>query len=216
MPRCHFDHLVVAAASLEAGVAHVEESLGVSVPDGGRHPLMGTHNCLMQLGREAFLEIIAIDPEAPTPSRPRWYALDDAEVQARIAERPRLLTWVVRTDDIETAAAASPILTGTIEEGRRGDLVWHITIPDDGSMPEGGLFPTLIQWPESLGPEGAAPHMADLGCRLESLTVAHPEPERLEAALAAIGADGLAEVQQSGEPGLAACIITPHGARELI
>lgn len=214
MPQCQLDHLVVAAATLDDGIAHVEKALGVTVPFGGKHPHMGTHNALMQLGPTCFLEIIAIDPEAPAPSRPRWFGLDDPAIQAALEKSPRLHTWVCRTDDVAGAGAASPIPTGPIEEGRRGELVWQITIPRDGAMPEGGLLPTLIQWPEHLGPGGPAPRMADLGCGLERLTISHPDPARLETALAAIGAAGLADIQLAGEGGkacLTAQITSPQG-----
>ena len=215
MPRCELDHIVIATRSLEDGIAYLEEVLGLSVPAGGKHPLMGTHNCLMRMGPRAFLELIAIDPHAPEPARPRWFNLDDAQVQARIAERPRLHTWVVRTDDIASAAAVSLVSPGPVEEGRRGDRVWNITIPRDGSMPEGGLFPTLIEWPDFDGP---ASDMADLGCRLKTLKIHHREPERLTAALTAIGAQGLAEVNLSSSaepPCLAAIIQTPQGVVSL-
>jgi hypothetical protein len=215
MPRCELDHIVIAASSLETGVSYLEELLGVRVPDGGKHPLMGTHNCLMQIGNGCFLEIIAIDPDAPVPTRPRWFNLDDADMKARIAERPRLHTWVVRTDNIADAVAASPIPPGQIEEGRRGDRVWNITIPQDGSMPENGLFPTLIEWPDFSGP---ASGIVDLGCRIEALKLTHQEPERLTTALKAIGADGLAEVALTADaapPGLAALIKTPQGVVSL-
>jgi len=214
MPGCQLDHIVFAARSLEAGVAYLEDVLGVTVPAGGAHPLMGTHNCLMQIGNGAFLEIIAIGPDAPEPSRPRWFSLDDPKVRERIAECPALLTWVVRTDDICAASAAAPISPGPVEEGKRGDLVWQITLLEDGSMPEGGLFPTLIQWPGSLGPDGPAPGMSDLGCRLDALKIYHREPERLTTALTAIGAEHLVEIRQSDEtspPVLAAVINTPKG-----
>jgi len=49
------DHLVIASETLEEGVAHVRDKLGVEIPFGGKHPLMGTHNHLMQFGSEAFL-----------------------------------------------------------------------------------------------------------------------------------------------------------------
>src|SRR4051812_15158493 len=70
------DHITVAALTLEQGIAHVRATLGVDVPFGGAHPLMATHNCLMQIGDGVFLEIIAPDPAA-TPQRARWFALDD-------------------------------------------------------------------------------------------------------------------------------------------
>lgn len=197
MPRCALDHLVVAAATLDEGVDWLEQKLGVRVPQGGSHPLMGTHNCLMQIGGGAFLEVIAIDADATPPGRPRWYGLDRSEIQEGLAESPKLLTWVVRTPDIAATTKASPIPCGPVIEGRRGTLVWGITVPRDGSMPEGGLFPTLIQWPASLGPEGPVPNMPDLGCRLEGFSIAHAEPERLQAGLAAIGAEGIARIEQA-------------------
>lgn len=211
MPRCELDHLVIAAASLEAGAAWLEDRLGVTMPEGGKHPLMGTHNRLMQLGHGAFLELIAIDPDAPPPGRRRWYGLDEPQIRACLAREPAFLTWVVRCDDIAAAAATSPISPGPVEEGRRGHLIWQITIPQDGSMPEGGLFPTLIQWVDKAGP---AADMADRGCRLEALRIRHQEPDRLAAALAAIGAADIATIEPAGAgnpPGLTALIGSPKG-----
>lgn len=215
MPRCELDHLVVAAASLEQGADWLEDKLGVRVPPGGSHPLMGTHNRLMQIGGGAFLEIIAIDPGAPEPGRRRWYGLDSPAMRERLAARPELLTWVVRTNDIAAAVEASPVPAGPIIEARRGTLVWQITVPHDGSMPEQGLFPTLIQWHDFSGP---AANMADPGCRLEGFRIAHREPERLQKALAAIGADGIAEIEgatRDNPPGLKALIGSPKGVVEI-
>lgn len=218
MPSCKLDHIVVAADTLEEGVTHVEERLGVTVPFGGRHPLMGTHNCLMQLGGTCFLEIVAIDPEAAPPSRPRWFDLDNPKTRERLKQGPRLHTWVCRTNDIAALVDSSITDPGKIEEGRRGDLVWQITIPQDGSMPLDGLFPTLIQWPQSLGPNGAAPKMPDLGITLEQLVLRTSDPQGLKSAIGSIGAAGLVEIEKIDEgmaPGLAACLAGPHGTVEL-
>ncbi|MDA7949056.1 MAG: VOC family protein [Hyphomicrobiaceae bacterium] len=211
MTKCRLDHLVVAAATLEQGVEYLEKKLGVAVPEGGAHPLMGTHNHLMQLGGDAFLEVIAVDPGAPSPTRPRWYALDDPAIQARIEKQPSLITWVVRTDDIVGATRSAEISPGPVIEGRRGDMVWQITVPDDGAMPDGGLFPTLIQWPGALNAHGPAPNMVDLGCRLDQLIVFHPQPTQMRAALESIGAADLADVAE-GSPHVEAVINCPKGA----
>ena len=80
-----FDHLTVAALTLEQGVAHIERALGVVIPAGGAHPLMGTHNHLMRLGEGAFLELIAPDP-AVTPQRVRWFGLDDPAMRKSLQE----------------------------------------------------------------------------------------------------------------------------------
>ena len=93
----NIDHVVVAAIDLEQGVRYVREQLGVDIPFGGEHPLMGTHNHLMQLGDAVFLEVIAVNPLGEQPVQPRWYGLDDPYVRARIAEEPALVGWVVNT-----------------------------------------------------------------------------------------------------------------------
>lgn len=62
-PSLRLDHLVVAAASLEEGVAWTAATLGISSgafsPE-GKHPLMGTHNRCLSLGG-CYLEVGAWD-----------------------------------------------------------------------------------------------------------------------------------------------------------
>lgn len=92
MTACELDHIVVAAASLKQGVDYIRERLGVEIPAGGKHALMGTHNHLMRLGGTCFLEVIAVDPQAPRPERTRWYTLDDPALQAQLSQSPRIVT----------------------------------------------------------------------------------------------------------------------------
>ena len=99
MPAKKIDHFVIGAASLEQGVAAMEKTLGITVPRGSKHDAMSTHNCVMQAGNESFFELISIDPDAGNPGRARWFTLDDAATQARLAKHPRALCWVVGTDD---------------------------------------------------------------------------------------------------------------------
>lgn len=104
------DHLVVAAATLEQGGEWCEATLGITPGPGGRHPLMGTCNRVFALGAAAFprayLEIIAIDPQAPEPGRARWFDLDDTVLRASMAQQPRLIHWVARCDDIAQVASS--------------------------------------------------------------------------------------------------------------
>jgi hypothetical protein len=95
------DHLAVSAMSLEEGVAHVEAALGVALAPGGQHPLMATHNRLLGLG-DVYLEVIAADPAAPPPARPRWFDLD------RFRGTPRLTNWILACDDLEAELAQGP------------------------------------------------------------------------------------------------------------
>lgn len=209
MTGARLDHLVVAAADLAAGVAWAEARLGVAVPAGGVHERMGTHNHVLSLGAPRYLEVIAVDPAAPAPGRPRWFGLDEPAVAARIAARPRLIHWVVAVDDLEAAVARLPYDPGTIHEMTRGDLVWRITIPDDGRLIVGGLAPTLIEWPSGVHPTARMPPSP---CRLAGLVLRHPEPARIAAALAPLGPDlGVPVAVAEGPVALAATIETPGG-----
>jgi len=97
---CTVDHLVVAAASLDAGCTFVADLLGELPLPGGVHPQLGTHNAVLSLGGSVYLEVIAIDPDGKTPAFPRWFSLDSDQTRADLEVSPRLLTWVVRTPAI--------------------------------------------------------------------------------------------------------------------
>jgi hypothetical protein len=204
------DHIVIGAATLEDGVRFVQDRLGVEIGPGGKHPLMGTHNRLMRLGEGSFLEVIAIDPEAPRPARPRWFALDDPAQQQRLAESPRLVAWVARTSDIDAAAKASPVPLGEVIPVTRGSLSWRLSVPEDGRPPMDGVAPHLIQWDAGLRPWET---MTDCGCRLEEFTLGHPEADRLSRVLGALRLDSVERlaVRDLPSPRLSAAIETPVG-----
>jgi hypothetical protein len=209
--RASLDHLTVAALTLAQGVAHIQRHLGVTIPPGGAHPRMGTHNHLMQLGEGIFLELIAPDP-AVTPQRPRWFGLDDPGMQARLKNSPQLVNWVVRVPDLGRALDTAEEAAGEAVRVTRGELSWLIAVPRDGSMPFGGAYPTLIEWPA--GPHPAS-RMADLGCRLERLCVVHPEAARLSSAIRSVITDDRIAVSTGDAVEIHATIRTPGGPREL-
>lgn len=203
------DHLVVAARSLDEGVAWAESRLGCALTGGGRHPLMGTHNRLLGLGEELYLEVIAVDPGAAQPPRPRWFSLDSPAMRERLDREPALIHWAVSTDDIAALAGASPVDLGEVVALSRGDLRWRITVSRDGELPAGGVFPSLIQW-ERGSPAAALP---DSGCRLESLDLAHPSARSFVESLRAMGLPADAPLVADDAPAarLAARIRTPGG-----
>ncbi|UOD28920.1 VOC family protein [Massilia violaceinigra] len=213
MPACQLDHITVTAPTLAQGAAWIENKLGVAAAPGGKHSAMGTHNLLLRLGEALFLEIIAIDPDAPPPGRARWFALDTLGADAP----PALSAWVARTGDIALAAeAAGPLAAlGAITPMGRGAPNWLITIPGDGNLPLGGVGPALIEW--EAGPHPAA-GMADLGLSLARLELFHPEPQRVGALLDAIGMHApvtVVQIDAGARPYLRAHIDTPAGPRIL-
>ena len=194
------DHLAVAAQSLYEGVAWVEDALGVALGPGGQHAYYGTHNRLIGLAPGLYLEVIAKDPEAAPTGRPTWFGLD------HVSGPPRLANWLCRTDDLE----AHHSIVGPVVSLTRGDLKWDVTVPEDGSLPMGGGYPTLLRWGANVTPPGLT--LPDSGCRLRRLTVFHPEAAWLCDTLTIAG-DLVAF--ETGDIALRAEIETPNGLRSL-
>ncbi|KOY00282.1 VOC family protein [Pseudomonas nunensis] len=205
------DHLAIVAPDLDSGCAFVTNALGVDLQPGGAHPRMGTHNRLLRLGPDIYLEVIAIDPSAQRPDRPRWFAMDELTSDTP----PRLTTWVARTDDIQALSETSRNIVGNPEPMTRGTLAWQITIPANGRLPLNGSAPTLIQWSQTPHPASA---MLDRGCSLVALDVFDPDPEKVQAILTAINFFGPVHLHALGttaKPYLVAHIQTPSGLKIL-
>jgi hypothetical protein len=210
------DHLVIAADTLAQGAQWCEAALGVVPGPGGEHALMGTHNRLLRIATprypRAYLEIIAINPAAPSPGRPRWFDLDDPTLQQDIRKLPRLVHFVAATED--AAAALKALKRLGIDRGAlvkaerqtpRGLLQWRISVRADGQRLYYGALPTLIQWGDT-HPADAIP---DAGLALQSLRISHPRAADLSAAHDAIGLQDVAV--EEGAPNLVATLNTPKG-----
>jgi hypothetical protein len=204
------DHLVVGARTLDEGVAWCEATLGVTPGPGGRHALMGTHNRLVNLSSDTFphsyLEIIAIDPEAPPPGRTRWYDLDDEALQAALAEGPQLIHWVARSSNLQADLQSLSAVGwdgGEAIRVERGDLRWQISVRPDGRRLCDGVLPTLIEW----GVKHPCHDMPASELRLQSLTV-----EGLpESALLALRPEGIGHEPKAPMVRLKAVLSAPNG-----
>ncbi len=156
-PSLALDHLVVAAATLDQGVAWCEQALGHAPQAGGRHAFMGTHNRILSIRSarfpRAYLEVIAIDPDGVVPARPRWFGLDEPALRSALEAGPRLIHWVARCDDVRAVAAgfrAAGFDPGDIVNAERatpqGLLRWQISVRPDGRRLAHGAVPMLIEW----------------------------------------------------------------------
>ena len=213
--KVSLDHIVIAATDLASGVEYVKQTLGVEMPYGGEHEKMATHNHLMSLGNNRFLEVIAINPDAQQPDRPRWYGLDDPYLRTQIHKQPQLISWVVNTPNIEVFSNKADFQFGEIEPITRGDLQWYFALPEDGRLLAWGLIPYLMQWNTDVHP---ANDMVDLGCRLINMEIYHPNPTWLKIILKQIDAlqfVGVREVQANQTAYMTAVIDTPTGNKEL-
>lgn len=211
-PVAVLDHIVVAAHTLDQGTAYVQGCLGVTPSGGGKHTAMGTRNRVLKLGRDSYLEVIAIDHGAQSPHIPRWFNLDDPDLQEQLKIRPRLVAWVARTERVDSMARD---IFGDQVEVRpmsRGDLRWRFAFIVNGALPGDGLIPHLIQWESPVHP---AETMTDSGCAIMQLEGAHVDPPPIRSVTASMGLDNaitIHPVSAQRPPGLVAHVMAPAGA----
>lgn len=207
------DHLTVIAPTLSDGVEHVRACLDLDVPFGQRHDYMGTYNHLLQLGEKVYLEIIALDPDAQPPPRARWFGLDDKKtVMFDWDAGRRLRGWVARTDVMNTVLAGRESIFG-----RKVALPWtsssfDFAMPDDGSLPLSGAAPSVI---DRRGKARSMANIADLGARLESFSLQHPDATSLSQLYRTLDIDRPPTIMQGSELRYRARIETHAGVREL-
>ncbi|WP_226626934.1 VOC family protein [Alloyangia pacifica] len=199
------DHVAVLGETLAEAVSHAESALGQPLSPGGVHPDFGTHNFLIGLEDELYLEAIAVDFSAPAPGRARWFGLDT------FSGPPRLDKWICRVSDIDAALARFP-MAGEAVAVTRGSLSWKISVPRDGMLPFDGLFPALIEW-QSPVPPGVS--LAGAGTRLEQLTVAHPRADELQALIGPALTSPQIDFAVEAKPALRATFATQSGRRVL-
>jgi Glyoxalase-like domain len=202
------DHLVYAVRDLDTGMDRIEQLLGVRPALGGRHEQWGTHNALIALSPQTYLEIIAPDPRGALPAR--GIPFDPGATGAR------LVTWAYRCealDDVAARAVAAGLRLGAVEAGHRERpdgtvLYWKLT--DPYALPFDGAVPFLISW-------GATPHPASVASRaglaLLEFRIEHPDPAGVRRALAWIGAR--IDVTKANTYRLVVRIRTEHGDVDL-
>lgn len=198
------DHFAVAGETLDQAVAYVEAVLGVPMGPGGRHERYGTHNRLLGLDPALYIEVIAIDPQAPAPPDARWFGLDDFRGPARVDK------WICRVPDMDAALKALP-MAGQKVALARGDLRWTMAVPEDGMLPFDGMFPALIEWHTDNLPGQRLP---SCGLRFDRLTVSHPQADEMQALLGPLLQGDWVHFE-TGPVGLSAAFQGPEGARAL-
>lgn len=208
------DHIVYFVPDLEKAYEQFETNWGVRPKFGGQHVGRGSHNALLSLGNNSYLEIIAPDPAQPTPPAPRSFGMDQLT-------EPRLITWAVGTTDIESAVQHAqtagydpgPILPSSRLRSDGFLMEWKLTRSAEaaaGTTPKGDwLIPFLIDWGNTPHPSKNNPG----GCTLQQVKAIHPDPAPIRSMLAALQVD--CAVEQGETPQLIAVVDTPNGQIEL-
>jgi Glyoxalase-like domain len=202
------DHIVVAAQTLEQGITYVQDSLGLELKNGGQHLKQGTHNKVLRLNDDCYLEVIAPDPNSTIT--PPWFGLGNKDMLESLKERPRLITWVAQTDDLETLVHLNnyPV---NIQAAQRDRFRWRFSFPKDGNLIGDGLLPYLIGW-ES---EHPVKHLPSTAYSLLSLEGFHPDPNAINTQLDALGLSQILQVKYGNSPRLKATFQTPTGNKTL-
>ena len=209
METIKLDHLVIAAASLEQGQSYLYDVYGLEPSPGGQHPAMGTHNSVLKLDNDSYLEIIALDPNGKKPNMPRWFNLDSEELQQQIKEKPRLITWVARTMNFAGLKKQAIAGIGTAKAMSRGSLSWQFGFSNDGTLFYSGIVPYIIQWDSQKHVSRAMP---EKNYSLVKLELLHPEANTIKKHLLALGFDSnLVELSKNSDVILKAHIKTPKG-----
>ena len=202
------DHLVYATPDLNRGIEEIEKLLGVSASPGGQHPGRGTRNALVALGPTAYLEILAPDPEQPSPKEPRAFGLD-------ALKESRLVAWFVNGRDLDRVreqAIRNGVPLGEVKSGSRKrpdgvELSWQFTAP---WMPVAdGIVPFFIDWGDSPHPATTAAK----GASLVGLRAEHPGAGGVRRMLRHLGLD--LSVKRGKRPAIIAVIEGARGRVEL-
>ena len=205
--KSRIDHIVIGTGNLISGTKILETKLNVNFSPGGEHQIMGTHNNLLKLQSDIYLEIIANNPNDENPSRPRWFALDETKTKEKINHSPRALSWVLQVNDIENTVKKCGYNPGKILQISRGELTWKITVPSNGMLVDNGVLPLLIEWPSDQHP---SKKLTDRNVSINMLSLFHPEPYKIKNIISNLIESDLIQVFE-GVPKIEFNLTTPNG-----
>ena len=141
------DHIVFGARSLEEGTNFIEKKLDIKLSEVGYHDFMGTHNRVVKVDKDIYLEVIAIDPSSKSPNENRWFNLDNPKLQKKLEYSPQMIGYVIEAKDKEILKHfCTPI------KASRGNYKWNFAMPNlesnffNKELIENGIIPSLINW----------------------------------------------------------------------
>jgi len=179
-PRVWLDHFVVGIDDLEAGIETFETLTGVRPLKAGEHPALGTHNALVSLGPNRYLELLAPRPGASVDPRFRYVSG---------CQQLTPVLWALATDEVDEL------------QRRVTSAGFHADTPAPGSRvtSDGDTVRWTMFWMQSEAPpnspfftswDAATRHPSTTtptGCSLQSFELSSPSSEALVRLLDTVG-----------------------------
>lgn len=165
---------------------------------GGKHPSSFTHNALVSLGGDAYLEIIAPRPDA-----------ENVPEEFKHFIKLMAWTWAVGTDDLES----------TKKKLQSAGFECLPSQPGSRAKPDGTLlswatmainnqpnFPFFIEWGRAVVHPSKT---STTGCFLKKISIQHPQPEALQKFVRVLGTQVM--VVRGDVHKISVTINTPNG-----
>ncbi len=149
------DHVILAAADIDAAAADLAREHGLASLPGGRHAGHGTSNRIVPLG-DSYIEIMGVVDEAEAAASPmgRW-------LRDRTADGDRLAAVCLRTGAIEPLAERLGLRAQPMSRDAPGGLTLSWRLAGLAEAMADPSQPFFIDWdiPANQHPaRGAAPH----------------------------------------------------------
>jgi hypothetical protein len=159
----NIDHIILAINDLDKGIAQFKELTGIEPVFGGIHPFSFSHNALVALDNETYIEIMAPRPDA-----------ENVPADFLSMEKLTPIGWAVRTRHVNQTKEklkAAGFVTSESKDGSR-------TKPDGTKLSwttfgieQHDDFPFFIEWGAgTTHPSKSSP----VGCTLSSFTIITP------------------------------------------
>jgi Glyoxalase-like domain len=167
-PPENIDHIILGINDLDKGIARFKELTGVEPVIGGIHPYSFTHNALVALDGETYIEIMAPRPDA-----------QNVPDEFLTLENLTPIGWAVRThntNQTKEKIKAAGIIASESKDGSRakpdGTMLRWTTFDVDYRYD----FPFFIEWGAgTVHPSASSPS----GCSLQSFHITTPDDEAL-------------------------------------
>ena len=141
------DHIVLGSFTLEEGTEFLENILQAKLSDIGYHKDMGTHNRVIRISKEVYIELVAIDPKRKNLNNRKWFNLDNSNLQSKLKISPQIIGYVIENNDRNINKYYDPFF-----EASRDSYKWQFAMPTfknnilDSEIIEAGIIPSLISW----------------------------------------------------------------------